>query len=591
MQIREKIDILRKHMKENNLKAYIIPSSDAHQSEYVAEYWKSRQWTSGFTGSAGTLVITLDYAGLWTDGRYFIQAERQLEGSEIKLFKMAQPKVPTYTEWLCNSLSKGDTVGIDGRVFSISSFEDMEKQLNKKGIELKVVGDLIDTIWKDRPSIPKEKIFDHLVKYAGKSRKDKLDDIRKNMKINEAEYYVLSSLDDIAWLFNIRGNDVPNNPVVTSYALIALDYAYIFIDKDKVPESMVKELAIDSIEFKDYNSIDSILKDLKSTTIMLDPDKTNVWLYKSIDTSVKIVRELNLTTKLKAVKNEIEIHNLNKCQQKDGVAMVKFIKWLKDEVTNGKITEISATEKLESFRKEQEFFIEPSFDTIAAYKENAAMMHYKANENSNAELKPEGFFLVDSGGQYLDGTTDITRTIVLGKLTEKEKEDFTLVLKSHIGLAKAVFLEGATGSNIDILARRPLWERGIDYKCGTGHGVGFLLNVHEGPQRFSQVPNTIKLEPGMIITNEPGIYREGEHGIRTENTLLVKEKETTEFGTFMEFKTISFCPIDLEGIKASMLTLEEKQWLNEYHKEVYQKLSPYLNDEEKHWLKQQTREI
>lgn len=592
MDVKKRIEKLRNLMKENKIDAYIIPSFDAHQSEYVAEHWKSRQWISGFTGSAGTVVITLDDAGLWTDGRYYIQAEKQLEGSGIRLFKMADLGVPSYTEWLKNTLKKGSTVGFDGSVFSVDLFKGMEKSFKSKNIDKKIEKDLIDEIWEERPEIPKELVFLHGIKYAGKSRVEKLNKVRANMSTKGANYYLLTSLDDIAWLLNIRGNDVPNNPVVISNVLVGEDKCYLFVDASKVTHDIRLELENDGIEIKGYNEIHQILNQLTiDDSVIFDANKTSISMYNSVNNDTTKIEEPNITTALKAIKNEVEIENLRNCQVSDGLAMVKFIKWLKESVTSEKITEISAQQMLESFRRQQDLFVEPSFDTIAGYKDHAAMMHYKANKETQYTLKDEGFFLVDSGGQYFNGTTDTTRTIVLGKLTEEEKRDFTLVLKGHIALSSVKFLEGATGSSLDVLARQPIWEYGLDYKCGTGHGVGFFLNVHEGPQGFRKEPNSVKLEKGMVITNEPGIYKEGKHGVRTENIMLVVEEEKTEFGQFMSFEAITYCPIDLDGIDKDMLTDKEKQWLNDYHKMVYKRLSPYLDDEHKAWLKKETREI
>ena len=591
MKIKERIEALRELMKENRMDAYIVPSFDAHQSEYVADHWKSREWISGFTGSAGTVVITLDDAGLWTDGRYYIQAEKEIEGSGIRLFKAAEPDVPSFIEWLGDTLKEKSKVGFDGNVFSVDMVKDMENEFDTKNIGLKIEQDLINKIWSDRPEIPKSSIFAHEVKYSGKSIIEKLNQVREEMNKKGANHYLLTSLDDIAWLLNIRGNDVPNNPVVISNVIVAQDKCYLFIDSSKVSKEIELIIGAEGVEIKDYNEIGKILESLTSKdTIIFDSSKTNICLYNAIGKNTKKVQMLNITTKLKGIKNEVEIENLKNCEVMDGVAMVKFIKWLKTSVNKEKITEISASDKLEGFRSQIELFAGLSFDTIAGYKDHAAMMHYKANEETQYTLKDEGFFLVDSGGQYYNGTTDITRTIVLGKLTEEEKRDYTLVLKANIALAKAKFLYGATGANLDVLARQPIWKYGIDYKCGTGHGVGFFLNVHEGPQGF-RPNNYTKLEKGMILTNEPGIYKEGKFGIRTENMMIVVEDEKTEFGQFMKFEAITYCPIDLDGINSEVMTVEEKQWLNDYHKDVYTKLSPYLNEEEKQWLKEETREI
>ncbi|WML37705.1 aminopeptidase family protein P [Clostridium sp. OS1-26] len=462
----------------------------------------------------------------------------------------------------------------------------------KKGIALEHRYDLIDELWKDRPSISTEPIFVHDVKYAGKSRVEKVNMVREEMKKDEVTHIVLSSLDDIAWLLNIRGTDVPCNPVAVSYVVVSEKETVLFINSVKVKDEVKKELEQDGIVIKAYEDVNDYLKTLaKESKVMLDAVKTSFGICKGLNEGIEIIEKDNITTKIKGIKNEVEIENIKNAHIKDGVAMVKFLHWLDNNLGKEEISEISAADKLEGFRAEQELFKGISFTTIAAYKEHAAMMHYSATPESDYKLKKEGMFLVDSGGQYLDGTTDITRTTVLGTLTEEEKRDFTLVLKGVIDLSMAKFLHGVNGTNLDILARRPLWEHGIDYKCGTGHGVGFFLNVHEGPHaiRCNVVPTI--LEEGMIVTNEPGVYKEGRHGIRTENILLVVKDEETEFGQFMKFETISFCPIDLEGIVPEMFTPEEKAWLNNYHKEVYSKLSPYLSEDEKEWLKHETREI
>ncbi|EPD50325.1 hypothetical protein HMPREF1210_02896 [Paenisporosarcina sp. HGH0030] len=592
MNIRDRVEKLRQLMKENQMDAYIIPSFDAHQSEYVAEHWKCRQWISGFTGSAGTVVITLEDAGLWTDGRYYIQAEEQLEGSGIRLFRMMDPGVPFYSEWLTDVLNEGGIVGFDGNVFSINMVKKMEKDLKAKRIALKMNQDLIGDLWEDRPEIPKGPMFTHDVKYAGKSRVEKLSEVREEMKNKGANYYILTSLDDIAWLLNIRGADVPNNPIVIANVIVAEHKCYLFIDSCKVPALVKLELEAEGIELKANHEIQTFLRNLSDgDAVILDTNKTNISLYNAINSNTKKIEIPNITTNLKAIKNEVEIKNLKWCEIKDGLAMVKFIKWLKNSVDKEEITEITAEERLEDFRRGQEGFVGPSFDTIAGYKEHAAMMHYKANKETQYTLKNEGLFLIDSGGQYYDGTTDITRTIVLGKLTDEQKRDFTLVLKGFIALSSVKYLYGATGSNLDVLARQPIWQYGLDYKCGTGHGVGFFLNVHEGPQSIRNDNNNVILEKGMIITNEPGIYLEGKYGIRIENMMLVVEDEKTEFGQFMKFETITYCPIDLSGINIDMLTESEKQWLNNYHQEVYTKLAPYLNEEERVWLREETREV
>lgn len=586
-----KLNSIREAMKENGIGYYIIPSEDSHQSEYVPNYYKGREYISGFNGSAGTLLIGMDEAYLWTDGRYFIQAEKQLEGSGIKLMKIMIPGYPTINEWLSQNLKLGDVLGFDGSVVSTNAFKEYSKLAIDNKFDIRMDKDLLNDVWEDRPELSKEEIFILDVKYAGKSASEKVNEVREEMKKLKGDNYVLASLDDIAWLFNIRGNDIAYNPVALSYALINKTEAILYINNEKVNEDVKERLVAEGIKIKDYLEIYNDIKEIEGSLI-IDPAKINAKLYSSIPHEDKIIEKLNITTSLKAVKNEVEIANTEKSQVRDGVAMVKFIKWLKENVGKIKIDEISASNKLESFRSEGENFKGLSFNTIAGYKEHAAMMHYSATDESKYELNKEGMFLVDSGAQYLDGTTDITRTIILGDLTEEEKTDFTLVLKGHIALATAIFLKGSNGCNLDILARRPLWKYGIDYKCGTGHGVGFFLNVHEGPQGIRPLGNIVELLPGMIITNEPGVYKENKHGIRTENTLLVREAfKNDQMGEFYKFDTISYCPIDLEGIDVTMLNSEEREWLNEYHKVVYSKLSPYLNDDEKEFLRNQTRDI
>lgn len=591
MNSKDRVEKLRELMVKHQLDAYIIPSFDAHQGEYVAEHWKGREWLSGFTGSAGTVVITLNDAGLWTDGRYYIQADKQLENSGIRLFRMMDPGVPSYTEWLAEVLEEGSNVGFDGNVFSIDMVRSMEKDLKAKAILFKMNQDLIGELWEDRPEIPKGTIFSHDVNYAGKSRAEKLDEVRAEMKNQGANYYILTSLDDIAWLLNIRGADVPNNPVAIANVIVAEHTCYLFIDSCKVPTALKSELEGEGIALREYHEIETFLANLSGgDTVSLDTNKTNIRLYNAINSHVTKIESPNMTTNLKAIKNEVEIKNLKWCEIKDGLAMVKFIKWLKHVVDKEEVTEIAAEERLENFRREQEGFVGPSFDTIAGYQDHAAMMHYKANKETQYTLKNEGLFLIDSGGQYYDGTTDITRTIVLGSLTDEQKRDFTLVLKGFIALSSVKFLYGATGANLDVLARQPIWQYGLDYKCGTGHGVGFFLNVHEGPQSIRNT-NHVPLEKGMIITNEPGIYLEGKYGIRIENMMSVVEDEKTEFGQFMKFEAVTYCPIDLAGINQDMLTESEKQWLNHYHQEVYTTLAPYLNEEEQVWLREETKAI
>ena len=492
-----------------------------------------------------------------------------------------------------DNLNDGDSLGFDGKIFPQEDVKRLEKEIGQKDIQFIDEYDLVGELWTDRPSKPKGKAFVHDVKYAGKTAREKIEEVREEMAKKGADYFLLGSLDDIAWLYNIRGRDIACNPVVISYALISKDEAWWFVDGDKLDDEVKSHLEENGIAIDEYDRVIDYVKDIKKgSKVFLDPARINRWLYKGIPEECEIVEGTNITSQLKGIKNSTEIENQKNAYIKDGVALVKFLYWLDNNVGKINITEVSAAEKLEEFRKEQEGFIEPSFDTIAAYKENAAMMHYKAEEGkSNYDLKKEGMFLIDSGGQYLDGTTDITRTIVLGDITQEEKRDFTLTLKGHINLIGARFLYGATGSNLDVLARYPLWQEGIDYKSGTGHGIGFLLNVHEGPHRISPIPNNVRLEKGMVVTIEPGVYRAGKYGIRIENVAVVVEDIETDSGQFMKFETISYCPIDLEAVDVEMLTDKERKWLNDYHKEVYEKLSPFLNEEEKEWLKNKTRRV
>lgn len=595
--IKQRIENIRDLMKEKNIYAYIVPSSDYHQSEYVGDYFKSREFMSGFTGSSGTLIISMDKAGLWTDGRYFIQAEQELKDSGIKLFKMGEEGVPTIEEYLLEKIPKNSTLGFDGRVMSVKEGQSLANKLAFKGINIEYKYDLVNDIWEDRCSLPTEKAFLLGVEYSGESFSDKLSRIRAVMKEKKATTHILASLDDIAWLFNIRGRDVKSNPVVLSYAVISIDSVYLFIDKNKIGEDIRAELSKENVQIKGYEEVYEFIKNIdENEVVLIDTSKVNYAIYNNIPSNVRKIEERNPSILFKSIKNEIELNNIRNSHIKDGVAFTKFMYWLKSNIGKIDITEISATQKLEEFRREQDKFIEPSFSTIAAYKDHAAMMHYSATEESNYKLEPRDLFLVDSGGQYFDGTTDITRTIALGPIPENVRKDFTNVVRGMIRLSKAKFLYGCRGYNLDILARGPLWEEGIDYKCGTGHGIGFVLNVHEGPNGFrwkvrEDIDDTCILEEGMVTTNEPGVYVENSHGIRIENEIVVRKAEKNEYGQFMDFEVITFAPIDLDAIDESLILKDEKVYLNNYHKQVYDKISLYLNEEEKQWLKTYTREI
>ena len=597
MNIKDRLSGLRKFMEEKNIDAYMIPSSDNHQSEYVGDYFKSREFISGFNGSAGTVIVTKDEAGLWTDGRYFIQAESQLEGSTIKLFKMGQEGCPTTNEYLYKNIPEGGTLGFDGRVISAREGATLAEKLSKKGIKIEYQYDLIDSIWPDRPALSDSKAFLLDVKYCGESFSSKLARLRQKMSEKGTSTHVITTLDDIAWLFNIRGGDVKYNPVVLSYAVITLKEVYLFVDESKLNEEILDELAKENVQIKPYNDVYEFVKNIdKTEKVLLDGTKLSYTIYNNIPCEVEKVDEFNPVMFFKAQKNEVELENIRNSHVKDGVAFTKFMYWLKKNVGKMEITEISATQKLEDLRREQEGFFEPSFNTIAAYKEHAAMMHYSATPESNYKLEAEGLFLVDSGGQYYDGTTDITRTTVLGPISDELKLHFTSVARGMINLSKAKFLHGCRGYNLDILSRSCMWNMGIDYQCGTGHGIGFVLNVHEAPNgfRWRVVPerfDSAVLEEGMVTTNEPGIYIEGSHGIRTENEIVVRKAEKNFYGQFMEFEVVTLAPIDLDGIVPELMNKDEKDYLNWYHKLVHDKISPFLTDEEREWLKVYTRAI
>ena len=595
MNINEKIKSLRKLMEAKGIDAYVIPSFDPHQSEYIADFYKSREWISGFTGSAGLALVTMDKAKLWTDGRYFIQAEKELADSEFELMKMATPGYPTYTEWLRDNIADDGVVGFDGKVFPQSDVKNLEKVLARTNIKLSHEYDFIKEIWTDRPDEPMSQAIVHDIKYTGLTTKEKLEEVRELLKENNSTHTLIASLDDIAWVYNIRGRDVESSPVIISYALISLDKAYLFVNEEKIDQEVRKHLEDSGVTIKGYEEVFEYTKRIdKDSKVYLNEQMINNSLYSLIPSECEIINGTNLTTILKGKKNPTEIESQKNAYIKDGVALVNFMHWLDKNIDKEEITEVSAAEKLEDFRKEQEGFVEPSFSTIAGYKENAAMMHYKAElGKSNSKLEKEGMFLVDSGGQYYDGTTDITRTIILGEISDEERKDYTLTLKGHINLISARFLEGTTGYQLDMLSRYPLWQEGLDYKCGTGHGVGFFLNVHEGPHRIANSPNNVALEEGMVVTVEPGVYKAGKHGVRIENVVAVKKDiDTGDYGgQFYSFDMLSYCPIDLGGIDKDMLNLNEIEWLNNYHEDVYEKLSPHLDKEVEEWLKNATRSI
>lgn len=588
--ISERIHALRMWFKPN-IQAFIIPSTDPHLSEYVAPHWKSREWISGFTGSAGTVVITEKKAGLWTDSRYFLQAAEQLQGSGIDLYKEMLPETPSITKFLSDELQPGESVGIDGKMFSVEQVESMQAELSAKNIQIVFCPDPMDELWENRPPMPESPAFVYDIKYAGKSCSEKIAAIRTELKKKSAESVMLSALDEIAWTLNLRGNDVHCNPVVVSYLLITEKKAVLFIAPEKVTEEVRNYLEKQQIEIQNYSDTEIYLSDLNSSSILMNPAKTNYSVFSSVNPQCRIIRGEAPVALLKAIRNEQEIKGIHAAMQRDGVALVKFLRWLESAVPSGTETELSIDRKLHAFRATQDLYVGESFDTIAGYKEHGAIVHYSATEESNATLHPKGFLLLDSGAQYLDGTTDITRTIALGELTTEEKTDYTLVLKGHIALAMAVFPSGTRGAQLDVLARMPLWSHKMNFLHGTGHGVGHFLSVHEGPQSIRMNENPIVLQPGMVTSNEPGVYKGGSHGIRTENLTLVCSAGEGLFGEYLKFETITLYPICKKGIIKELLTADEVDWLNNYHQQVYEKLSPKLNEEEKAWLKEATAAI
>ena len=571
-------------MKEVGISAFITPSTDPHASEYTPEHWESRKWISGFTGSAGTAVVTIHDGGVWTDSRYFLQAEVQLADTGLVLFKERMPDTPSITEWLGEILRPGDVVGIDGWVTSSIDAEQLADELNRYGLLLKTVRDPYDSLWLDRPSLPLDPLIILPEQLTGAVILDKLASVRKALDKNHADGILISALDEIAWMLNLRGSDVHCNPVFVSYLLITQDIATLYIAPEKLTERIEVYLEINGIETRPYEAIADDLQHYSAKNIQLS-DATNFALSSLIPANVEIIRATSPVLMLKAVKNATEIAGFHSAMHRDGIAMVRFIMWLKEAVKSGQETEVTIDEKLYGFRAVHPYFKGISFDTIAGYQDHGAIVHYEATPKTAYTLKPKGLLLLDSGAQYLDGTTDITRTLVLGPVTEAQKKDYTLVLKGFINLSLAVFPHGTCGTQLDILARQAMWKEGINYGHGTGHGVGHFLNVHEGPHqiRMNNVP--VPLLPGMTITNEPGIYKAGEYGIRTENTMIVTRDIETEFGTFYKFAPLTLCPIDKEAILVEMLTKEEKNWLNQYHERVYNELASDLTTEEQNWLR------
>ncbi len=587
----DKLASLRQEMKEKAVDAYIIPSSDPHISEYLPERYKCIAWTSGFTGSAGTLAITQDFAGLWTDSRYFVQANEQLAGTGFELVKLQVQGKAEYASWLAKKLKKGDTVAFDGNLASVAVAQSVQSELDPLGINVNGHLDLLEPIWNNRPELPKEKAYLLDVASTGQSTKDKLAVVKEKLKDKRADLHFVSSLDDLAWILNIRGNDVHCNPVVLGFLLIETDKNTLFIDQEKLSSSDLASLKESGVEVSAYHLAFDAIKQVKGERILLDPKRTCFANYDSVPEGIEIIEDMNPSTLLKSIKNEVEINHTRHAMVKDGVALTKFFKWVEENVGSGELSEISIAEKLQDLRAASEGFVDISFDTIAGYKAHGALPHYKATDTSNSTLSAEGLLLVDSGGQYKDGTTDITRVISLGNITAEEKKDYTIVLKGTIEGSQAIFPAGTKGYSIDAITRRPIWETFRNYGHGTGHGVGYFLNVHEGPQVFNMAAIDIPVEEGMITSIEPGLYREGHYGIRIENLVLSKKVESNQFGEFMDFETLTICYIDTQLVDKSLLDQKHVDWLNKYNAWVYEQLSPKLEEAEKNWLKEKTKGI
>ncbi len=593
MKVKERISALREAMNNRSIDAYIIPSSDPHQSEYVAEHWKCREWISGFTGSAGTVVVTADKAGLWTDSRYFLQGEEELAGTGIDLYKMGMPGVPGIVDWLSAELKKGDTLGIDGANFSIAGVRHYENKFVDQGIDVNYAHDLFEKVWQNRPELPNGKAFLHPTEFAGKSRGEKIKDVRSGM--GDADGHVLTTLDDIAWVFNLRGHDVECNPVAIAYAVIEKNDVYLYIDKSKMDTSTIAALQADGVRLREYKGIFNFLRILpKGYKILLERERVNIKIFDAIPEHCDVVYGRTVSTDLKAKKTAEEVAHIREAMLKDAVALTRLFMWLDKELETRKVTEIEVAEHLIECRRAQGDYYGESFNAIVGYKGNGAIVHYRPLPGKCAALEKDGMLLLDSGGQYFNGTTDITRTIALSTPTAAQKRHNTLVLKGHIALARQHFLKGTIGIQLDMLARHHIWNADLNYGHGTGHGVGYFLNVHEGPSGIG--PNQQgrymgEIKEGMFLSNEPGFYLTDEYGIRIENLVLAVPSGNNGFGDFLKFETLTLFPIDLSLVNKAMMTDEEVKWLNDYHQEVWDKVSPRLNDEEKAWMKKMCRQI
>jgi len=590
--IKERISALRSEMQSAGIDAYIIYGTDPHLSEYLPDHWQTRSFISGFNGSAGMVIITNEKAALWTDSRYFLQADAELSGTEIELVKMRTPGYPDPAEWLKTNLKAGEQAGTDESCISVSQFRNLQSSLNKSGIILKESGDLLDKIWINRPTLPNASIYEHELRFACTSRKTKIASICNELKKSGADLQIITALDDLAWTFNLRGTDVECNPVFMAYAAISGEETVLFIDDTKLPSALKELLESEEVSIKSYNDLAGYLKRLpKTTRIFLDPDRTNQAIRKNVPENCQIIEGLSVPCKLKAIKTEAEIANIRQAMRKDGVAMVEFFHWLENNLGKIPVSEYTIAEKLMKFRTKQPDYKGISFFPIVGYKEHGAIVHFHVSEDNALPIAKDGFLLFDSGGQYLDGTTDITRTIALSELTTHQKTDFTVVLKGMISLTLAKFPLNTRGYHLDILARKDMWQHGLNYGHGTGHGVGYFLNVHEGPMSIRQEFNDQVIEAGMVLSNEPALYRLGEYGLRTENMIVCLKDETTEFGEFLRFDTLTLCPIDTKAIDKSLMNKEEIEWLNAYHQQVFEELAPMVNEELKGFLKELTKPI
>ena len=591
----DRLDALRKSMIKKKISIYIIPSGDPHLGEYIPDHWRIIDWLTGFTGSAATVVVSSEFAGLWTDSRYSVQAQEQLKGSGVTLMNPADKENGDIFKWIENHAIARSRIGLDGRIFSISRLRRLEGILEHKKIKIDIGCDLIYELWENRPLMPDDPAFEHEIKYCGADRHEKIEKVKSIMNKSGVDYHLLTSPDDIMWLLNIRGNDVKYSPVLSSFAIVGEKQILLFADERKIPIKMASSFDKLHIVLLPYEETAAIISSLPvESTILLTPGTTSSAIYRSLPGKIRIIEDISIPSKLKSLKNRTEVSNIEKVMIKDGVALTKFFFWLEKSLDHEILSELSIAASLEEFRSSQENYLGPSFSIIAAYNEHGALPHYTATSVTNSRITGNGILLIDSGGQYLDGTTDITRTIAIGRVSDQQKKDFTLVLKGMISLASAKFPAGTKGVQLDILARKVLWEHGLNYGHGTGHGVGFCLNVHEGPQSISPGVNPDSknvIEPGMLISDEPAVYRVGEYGIRTENLILCYEDEETEFGKFLRFDTLSLCYIDKTLIDKTLLETGEVEWINRYHSEVFEYLNPYLTNDEKEWLEEKTKPL